>query len=199
MKKIGIFGGSFSPPHKSHKAIIEECIKRKIVDEVWVLPSYNHTQKDIIVSFEQRIKMCKMMFCKWFNFKIKVKDYEKSNNDGSMLSLVIILKSIFKDYDFYVIIGSDCADNIYSWKYCEVLLEFTNFIVFNREDYFPHTTSTWYLKKPHQFIEVPGCFLSSTYIRKLINKNYFNLVRILTNKKISNFIKKEKLYANSTD
>lgn len=198
-KRVGIYGGSFDPPHRSHKSIVDHCVKNNLVDEVWVLPSYNHTQKDIIVSFEQRIKMCKMMFCSLFKRRIKVKDYEKYNDDGSMFSLIVILRRMFPDYEFYIIIGKDCADKINTWKHTTALIDNIKFIVFDREDYYPQTTATWYFEKPHQFIEVPGCFISSTYVRKLASKKYFNLVKLLANKKISNFINKGKLYENPTN
>lgn len=37
--KIGIFGGSFNPPHKMHKKIAKVLIKKGYVDKVIFVPT----------------------------------------------------------------------------------------------------------------------------------------------------------------
>ena len=193
MKRIGIFGGSFDPCHCSHKAIIDACLEKGLVDEVWVLPTYNHIQKNNIATFEQRIKMCKMMFCKRFG-KVKVQDFERCNRSGCMYDMIAILRSMFENHHFFVVIGRDCADNIDTWMHSQSLLQTVPFIVFERGDYIGTNLDTWYFREPHKFLAVDGCDFSSTYVRKLADKKKFGLVRCLTNKKVSDFIRKNRLY-----
>ena len=38
-KKIGILGGSFDPPHKGHRWIIETCIRQLDLNAVYIIPS----------------------------------------------------------------------------------------------------------------------------------------------------------------
>lgn len=198
MKTIGIFGGSFDPPHCSHKAIIDECIKRNFVDEVWVMPSCNHPHKENQASFEQRIKMCKMMFTRWF-YPVRVENFERCNATGTTLNLLKVLKGFMPEYEFRFIIGRDCADNIQSWYRPEELIQQVPFIVFEREDYAPKNLNTWYLVKPHCLISVKNCGISSTIIRKLVKNDCFKLVRILTNKKLVKYIQKERIYEDITN
>ena len=40
--KIGIFGGSFNPPHKMHLNIVEELLNEKILDKVIIVPTGLH-------------------------------------------------------------------------------------------------------------------------------------------------------------
>jgi nicotinate-nucleotide adenylyltransferase len=198
MKKIGILGGSFDPPHISHKSIVDACLEKGLVDEVWVLPTYNHTQKNNIASFEQRIKMCKMLFCKLFG-KVKVQDFERCNRSGCMYDMIAILRSMFENYHFYVIIGRDCADNIDTWMHTEALLQTVPFIVFERGDYAGTNLDTWYFMEPHKFLSIERCDISSTEVRGLVKRKLFNLVRVLTNQKVSDFIRRNKLYEDSSN
>ena len=48
--KIGIFGGSFNPPHKMHKSIAKELIKKKYVDLVIIVPTgIKYHYKNLII------------------------------------------------------------------------------------------------------------------------------------------------------
>jgi nicotinate (nicotinamide) nucleotide adenylyltransferase len=191
MKRIGIFGGSFDPPHHNHKDIIEQCLQMKLVDEVWVLPAFHHVQKENATSFEQRIKMCKIMFEKFLK-PIKVKDFEVCNRSGATLDMVRILRGMFNRYSFSVIIGRDCAENIETWVQYKTLIQEVPFIVFEREhcgDY----KKDWYLNEPHRLINNKGSFISSTDVRKLLSKGHYNVAGCLTSEKLIDFIRKEKI------
>ena len=37
-KRIGLFGGSFDPPHLGHKALVDAALQELNLDEVWVIP-----------------------------------------------------------------------------------------------------------------------------------------------------------------
>jgi len=38
-KHIGLFGGSFDPPHKGHVALVQAGLQMGMMDEVWVIPA----------------------------------------------------------------------------------------------------------------------------------------------------------------
>jgi nicotinate-nucleotide adenylyltransferase len=197
-KRIGIFGGSFDPIHKSHKAIVDTCIKQKLVDEVWILPSCNHKEKKNIATFKQRIKMCKLMFNKpLFNRKVKIKNYEKYNVTGSTYCLIQFLKWKYPDYDFKMIIGRDCADNIETWYKYRELIQTIPFIIFERNNYYSYNSKNWYLSSPHLLIKIKGCSLSSTFIRDVLTKGFYDIAEMHIGSKVIQFILKEKVYNNN--
>ena len=51
--KIGIFGGSFNPPHKMHKKIALDLIKRGYVEKVVYVPTGNKYNKKV-KNYDQR-------------------------------------------------------------------------------------------------------------------------------------------------
>jgi nicotinate-nucleotide adenylyltransferase len=44
--RIGLFGGSFNPPHDGHRLVALECLKRLALDRVWILVSPGNPLKD---------------------------------------------------------------------------------------------------------------------------------------------------------
>ncbi|MEA3272954.1 MAG: nicotinate-nicotinamide nucleotide adenylyltransferase, partial [Patescibacteria group bacterium] len=45
--KIGLFGGSFNPPHIGHIKSMESILKEKLVDEIWVFADRSHFRKKL--------------------------------------------------------------------------------------------------------------------------------------------------------
>lgn len=54
--RIGLFGGSFNPPHEGHAAVIRTALTRLRLDRVWVLVTPGNPLKDasLLPSFEER-------------------------------------------------------------------------------------------------------------------------------------------------
>lgn len=192
---IGILGGSFDPPHRSHSAIVNACLKEKLVDQVWVCPSYNHSQKTNYETFDHRIKMCKLQMGGWFK-PVKICDYEKRNRTGRTYSLMWMLEEKYPEHNFKIIIGEDCADNIKTWMNWALLIHEFSFIIFKRDDYYCHPESKlhWYENEPHKILKTEGCFYSSTYARKSIEYKRFNICRIMMSNKVVNYIINHRLY-----
>ena len=60
--KIGIFGGSFNPPHKMHKTIALTLIKKHYVDKVIFVPTGSkYKYKNNLLSDKVRLEMLELM------------------------------------------------------------------------------------------------------------------------------------------
>ena len=59
--KIGIFGGTFNPPHNMHKNIAVNLIKNNYLDKVIFVPTGNRYNKKDIIDFKDRYNMVKLM------------------------------------------------------------------------------------------------------------------------------------------
>jgi len=64
MSKIGIFGGSFDPPHLGHKALVEAALLELELDGVWVLPVGVPVHRELTsyISAKQRLLWVEKMF-----------------------------------------------------------------------------------------------------------------------------------------
>ena len=130
-KRIGIFGGSFDPPHKGHKKVVEICLKRLFLDEVLVIPSYQTPNKTRANAGPlARLEMTKKLF-KLTPPAVKVLDIEISKKETRYT--IDTLKELSIDEELFLIIGSDLLSSFLSWKDVQSIMERVHLVVVNRE------------------------------------------------------------------
>ena len=58
--KIGLFGGSFNPPHEGHLNLCDLALKRLELDQIWWVVTPGNPLKDTskLASLETRIQKC---------------------------------------------------------------------------------------------------------------------------------------------
>ena len=59
MTRIGIFGGSFNPPHIAHQLAALWALETHC-DEVWICPAYVHVFGKDLAPFDHRVEMCRL-------------------------------------------------------------------------------------------------------------------------------------------
>lgn len=125
-KKIGIFGGTFNPFHAQHYKIAKVTKKQLNLDEIWLIISKKHIEKEDnneLLSLEKRVKIINLALSahdkKWIIIKTTTDKY-------SYETLTQILNQHKKeDYKFYFIIGGDQASKFDNWyKYTWILNNF---------------------------------------------------------------------------
>ena len=64
MTRIGIFGGTFSPPHNGHIAAARAFMEQMWLDILYVIPTAlpPHKEADSLVSAQHRLEMCRLAF-----------------------------------------------------------------------------------------------------------------------------------------
>ena len=64
MTRIGIYGGTFSPPHNGHLQAVKAFMEQMWLDFVYVIPAAipPHKTVDCDVTPEQRLDMCRLAF-----------------------------------------------------------------------------------------------------------------------------------------
>lgn len=172
--KIGIFGGSFNPPHKGHVEICRYLLSQNAVDQIWVVPCYKHPFDKELAPFEERVTMCKLAFGEFFG-KIKISDIERTL--GGVSYTVKTLEHLRESHpgnEFHLIVGSDAAKESTTWKEASKLSELAKLLEVPRGTNSP----------------IPD--ISSTDVRKAVrsNKNISGLVT----KEVAEYIISRKLY-----
>ena len=188
--KIGIFGGSFNPPHRAHYAIAKYLLKNKIVDQIIFVPTGIHYQKEGLIDDVHRMNMISYFAIQEPN--ISVSDYELKNKCVYTYQTLDYFQSIYPEADIYFILGLDNLLEIKTWKEYKYLLKNYKFLCIDRkikkETDIHLTEEEW---KHIHFIDVPKSMISSTMIRKKIKEN---LEVVETFPPILEYIKPNHLY-----
>ena len=133
MKKIGLLGGSFDPPHKGHLFISIEAKKILHLDEIWWLVTPKNPLKiNNPETYEKRVDNCKKITK---NYSIKIMEYEKKINSHYSYFTIKYLKNRFRYQKFYWLMGSDNLINFHKWEKWKKIFNEISIVVFKRHGY----------------------------------------------------------------
>lgn len=165
--KIGIFGGSFNPPHKMHKNIAKYLISKGYVDRVIFVPTGSkYKYKNNLLPDEVRWKMIEIMIKNQDN--MKVSDYELKSEVVYTCDTLKHFSDIYPDDTIYFICGTDNLTYVDKWKNGEYLLENYKFLVIRRDTDDIEEILIRFKKYKDSFViaDMPMEDISSTMIRE---------------------------------
>lgn len=197
--KIGILGGSFNPPHLGHLLISLQVRNILGLDEIWLMPCFQHPFHKTLAPVEDRMAMTRFLA----NDSIKVSDYEITQNKQSYsIDTLKELTSKFPEHIFYWITGSDQLDSFRKYKNWQELIHKYNLVIFPREPVLPRIEEQ--VKKDFVLKSIPDNIIvlkseeliltniSSTNIRHRILNN--EPITYMVPKKVEEYVKVHKLY-----
>jgi nicotinate-nucleotide adenylyltransferase len=98
--KIGIFGGSFDPPHNGHLEISKISIKKLSLAKLyWCVTKKNPFKKKTLFSLSERIRQSKNLTKKIK--QIEIKSFDKKIKSTNTIDLIKYLKKIKKKISFF--------------------------------------------------------------------------------------------------
>ncbi len=201
MRKIGIFGGTFNPPHKAHKRLACEMMKKANLSEMLIIPTFvpPHKIASDLAKSEDRLEMCKRTF---FEDCFTVSDIEiRREGKSYTFDTLCELERLYKDCEFYLVVGSDMLLSFHKWYKYEDILKKGVLCAVSREGaesveqlrtYAKEVLNLDEAKGEIIISEMPAFELSSTQIRKKL-KDGESLDGLLTEETLS-FIKEKELY-----
>ena len=170
--KIGIFGGSFNPPHKMHKKIAIELIKKHYVDKVIFVPTGSkYKYKNNLLSDKVRLEMLELM-CR-DNNNLEVSDYELKEHVVYTYETLNYFRNKYKDDEIYFICGTDNLSYIDKWERGIYVLSNNKFLVIKRNTFDITPLLEKYKDYKDNIIvtEIEENEISSTKIREMIYNN----------------------------
>lgn len=114
MKKIAIYGGSFDPPHKGHKALAFNLAQKCGAEKVVVMPTAMSPFKNKSgASTDDRLNMCRLNFC---DDLFEVSDIEiKRGGKSYTVDTVTAVKELYPDSQLYLFMGDDMLLSFHRW------------------------------------------------------------------------------------
>ena len=198
--RIGIFGGTFNPPHKGHKRMALEMMKAASLDKILIIPTFTppHKTAPDLASTKDRAEMCNLLFSEDC---FEVSDIEiKREGKSYTVDTVSELKKLYPDDELFLIIGSDMLLSFHKWYKFEDIISRVTLSVATREKEISPEVLSAYAKETLKLSEgeyiisrMSPMECSSTEVREKI-KNRENLSEVLTDE-VAEHIAKFDLYS----
>ena len=190
--KIGIFGGSFNPPHKMHKNIALNLIKNKYLDKVIYVPTGNKYNKKDLIDAMDRYNMLKIIIEGYKNLELS--NYEIKNTLTYTYQTLNYFKRIYKNDEIYFICGLDNLKEITTWKNYEYILNNFKILVIKRNDIDINNILNNINSKNIIVTNIKLNNISSTNIRKNLQNKKTREIYNDIEKNVLKYIEKNNLY-----
>lgn len=187
MKKVGILGGTFNPPHYGHLLIASEVQESLHLDKIWFMPNHEppHKQKPESANDQNRLQMLKLAVSGNPGFQIQTIELEREGPSYT-IDTMKLLNEKYRDHQFYFIIGADMIEYLPKWYKIDELVKLVQFVGVARPSYSRQTDY------PVQYVDVPVIDISSSIIRERLHNG--KSVKYLLPDNVIAYIKENHLY-----
>ena len=138
-KRIGLFGGSFDPPHRGHRKALRAFINEANLDLVYVVPSgispsAGKGNASGFATPAQRLEMTRIAFST-LSDKVRVLDWEIRAEGVSYTYLTVDrIKKEHPDCDLFLLIGTDQFLSFdRTWRCADKIMQTCTLCVMNRD------------------------------------------------------------------
>ena len=112
---VGLFGGSFNPPHKGHALVAEIALRRLGLDQLWwiVTPGNPLKSHGNLAPLAERLKQCEALAA---DPRIKVTAFEKTIGTSYTARTLDFVKARNPRARFIWIMGADNLASFHRWQ-----------------------------------------------------------------------------------
>ena len=130
--RIGIFGGTFSPVHNGHIAMLNSFAREPYIDKILVVPTFvpPHKPEDLGASVEDRIRMLELATRGVDKAEISLVEIER----GNISYTVDTLRELSGSDELYLLLGGDMFLSLEFWREPEEIMRLAHIVVGRREN-----------------------------------------------------------------
>lgn len=196
--KIGIFGGSFNPPHKMHEEIAKKLIENHEVDTIIFVPTgMKYEYKNNLIENKYRLDMLKIITKNHKDYQVS--DFELKEEAVYTYQTLDHFQKIYPNDELFFICGADNLSYIEKWKNAEYLINTYKFLVIVRNT----NTIDELLEKNKDHLNhiivssITSSPISSTVVRELIREKKYEEAKEYVSKEVLDYIINNHLYEES--
>ena len=194
--RVGLFGGAFDPPHRTHVALAQAAIQQLQLDVLHVVPTGQawHKQRPLSAA-EHRLAMCQLAFAEIAGVRVDAQEIRRSGPTYTIDTLEA-LRAQYPEAKLYVLMGEDQAKALPAWHRAAELGRTATICVASRPDSEPFNGSDYSENALHGFefvnVQLPPSPLSATEIRDQTARGYS--VSALVFESVARYIDQHHLY-----
>lgn len=130
---IGVLGGTFDPPHASHRRLAETALRTLPIDRLLVIPAGDHPHKQHrgVTPAADRLAMCKLAFADLAGAVVDDREVRR----GGLSFTVDTLADLRREHPgrrLYFLIGSDNLPLLPSWRDHHRILALATIVTYPR-------------------------------------------------------------------
>ena len=130
--RLGIFGGTFSPPHIGHVGALSAFAKALPLDEILVIPTFvpPHKEYHEEVTSEERLEMARLAFSDISGVEISDMEIKRGGRSYTYLTLEELCG---EDIKIYFLCGTDMLLTLDEWKNPDKIFDLATICYVRRE------------------------------------------------------------------
>lgn len=186
-QRVGLFGGSFNPPHLGHLIMADQVLTQLGLDKVYFMPSHfpPHKEGKVTLEASHRVKMTQLAIQDHMGFGLETIELERMEKSYTY-ETIKLLKDRYPQREYYFILGGDMVEDLPNWYQIDRLVQEVKFVAVARPGY--QTQSPY----PLLWVESPLIPLSSTQIRQ--KAGFHQSIRYMVPEQVEAYIFQEGLY-----
>lgn len=126
---IGVFFGSFDPPHIGHVNVVTAALNSGQVDKIEVVPAFKSVWKNTETPWDYRLMMCQMTFDKIPNVRVNSMEYFLAKGEPLPTYKVIDFLKEQEKEDFIIVTTNETYQEIPKWKEGDKILKENKFLI----------------------------------------------------------------------
>lgn len=194
---IGLFGGSFNPPHVAHLIVAEIARDQYGFEEVWWIPNATppHKSSESLAAVEHRVAMTRRVVAENPAFRLCTIEIERAGVSYTVETLRT-LQDQYPDTDFGLLLGSDSLDQFATWHEPEEIADRVPLVVYKRPGVIEEVAAPQFANHV-RFVSAPVMEVSGTEIRS--RRRAGRSIRYLVPDPVRAYIEEHDLYRESTE
>jgi nicotinate-nucleotide adenylyltransferase len=112
--RLGVYGGSFDPPHVAHVLLAAYALAVGEFDRVLVVPVFAHAFNKALAPFEHRVRMCELAFEELPKVEISPIESELPTPSRTLATLERVA-ALYPGAELRLLVGTDVLRDVAKW------------------------------------------------------------------------------------
>jgi nicotinate-nucleotide adenylyltransferase len=195
LRRIGIYGGAFDPPHLAHEALALAAISQYALHELRISPTGVAWHKSrALSSASHRVAMSTLAFCDLPQARIDARETLRSGATYTIDTLLEV-RAENPQAELFLLMGQDQLTFFPQWHRYQEILQIATLLVAFRADSMPASGQKDHRnqgKIPYLSIHMPASPISATQIRQLCSHS--QAIDHLVKPSVARYIAEHRLY-----